>query len=66
MIGRKDLTPQKVAITLMGVSHAGQCHAYCFVVINYFPCSPVDLRLDPEKIQRKLILVSLESKLFIE
>ena len=28
--------------------------------------SLVDLRLDPEKIQRKLVLVSLESKFFIE
>ena len=26
--------------------------------------SPVDLRLDPEKIQRKLILVSLESNFY--
>ena len=28
--------------------------------------SLVDLRLDPEKIRRKLILVSLESNFFIE
>ena len=42
-----------------------QC-VYLIKPVRYTPISPVDLRLDLEKIRRKLILVSLESKFFIE